>query len=64
MNAYGYCYACGSAYQRFEDPHGATLLMPTCECAGDPPVDHSGDDWLIHLGNVHRLHYSPQVTLT
>lgn len=57
---YGHCYRCGVQYRREEDLSGSTLLMPQCECAGDPPVDQSGDDWLRYLGAAHYLHYEPK----
>lgn len=57
---YGHCYRCGVHYFRKEDLAGMTMLLPTCECAGDPPVDQAGEEWLVWLGRVHYLHYEPR----
>lgn len=48
-----HCTRCGHAFET-ADWLGPGL-WPSCECAGDPPVDRESPDWSAYVARVARL---------
>jgi len=46
-----HCMRCGEPYE--------SRTRPTCECAGDPPVERSGPDWAAYANRVIRYRTFP-----
>jgi hypothetical protein len=59
----GWCSRCGRAYAASPDltigPDQEPYLLPTCECAGDPPVDQGSADFSEYLARCRHRHWIP-----
>lgn len=59
----GWCYRDGEPFESTTEPAYDAVggVKPTCEHAGDPPVDKSGQDWRDYLESVRRIRHIPGI---
>lgn len=56
----GWCVRDGQPFETTDEVHYPDGVKPTCEHAGDPPVDKTGQDWRDYIQRVRAIRHIPR----